>query len=86
MANLNEREVTCARFHQVIHFLGPGNVGSTIDVGGVLKQTLQGVRMVKTEDGLYISGVTNDQPWEGFVPNGNIVSLQFKSTVGSQAV
>lgn len=86
MAKLNEREVTCARFHQTIHFLGPGNVGSTIDVNSNVKQTLLGVRMVKTEDGLYISGVTNEQPWEGFVPNGNIVSLQFKTTERSQAV
>lgn len=86
MAKLNEREVTCARFHQVIHFLGPGNVGSTIDVNSNLKQTLQGVTMLKTEDGLYISGVTDNKPWEGFVPNGNIVSLQFKTIERSQAI
>lgn len=73
MSSLNGREVKLARLHSIMHIPGVGQLGPAIDSNSASKNGLGSIKLVKVEDGLQLIGVN----WEAFVPNGNIISMQF---------
>lgn len=79
MLSLNGREVTLARIQTVTHIKGIGQMGPALDRDSASKSGLGSMRMYKVEDGLYLKGGN----WEAFIPNGNIISMQFAPEVAS---
>lgn len=74
MSNLNGKEVVVARLHAATHMLGYGAIKTVIT-----KAETRGLNMYKSEGGLQLTGkdAKTGKSWEGFIPDGNIISLEF---------
>ena len=69
MSNLNGRKVKVLRTHATIHLEGVGQLTGAITADS--KGTLGTLEMVKVDGGVHIKFKTS----EGFIPDGNIISL-----------
>jgi hypothetical protein len=89
MSELNGRNVSQIRVHQPTHIEHGGNFGPVINATELKNQNGVSLEMTKVEDGVYLKGKNKENhDWEGFIPNGNIVSISLTLTVKdrSQAV
>lgn len=70
------RPVGVVRMHATTMFAGAGNLGPTIDTNS--KSSLGKLSLTHVQDGIHVLFVTkHGAKTEGFIPVGNIVSIEY---------